>query len=64
MATKFQPFKSCGCGWCRGSRRIVSRRSSAYRDEKRRSHRKFRRTGHGIGMDYEMPGFVSGERWY
>lgn len=61
---KFQPFKGCSCGWCKGSKQILSRRSSRIRDEKIRMHRLFRRTGERVGIDYEMPGFVSGNRWY
>lgn len=62
---KFQPFKSCSCSWCKGSRQHVSRSGSkAYSNAKKRAHRKFRRTGKNIGLDYEMPGYLSCDRWY
>lgn len=64
MNNKFQPYKSCSCGWCKGSRQHMSRHSKLYKRAKQLSHRKFRRAGRKIDIDYIMPTFLSCNRWY
>lgn len=64
MNNKFQPYKSCSCGWCRGSRTHISRCSKHYKKAKQLAHRKFRRSGKNIDLNYIMPTFLSCDRWY